>query len=1071
MNVLLTTSAAPDQTPFSTTEKRPPIGIGYLISVLRNAGHKVFFIDNYLQPSDFLETSYLQNNNIDIIGIYTNTICFRDTLRMVYCIEDLRQSRQWNGKVVVGGPHASVAPETIPDFIDHIVIGEGEYALLDIVDGKIKERIVKYSPIADLDQLPMPAWDYFADLPYDWSGNWLPQGPVFTMNTSRGCPFDCSFCSVGSIWGKRYTYLSAERIVADIKYLITNHGAKGIYFREDNFTLNKKRLRKFCNLMIENNLAIPWVCESRASSLTRNTVELMARAGAKGAYIGVESGSQRLLDFMHKRIKIEDVRRAFRLCKEFGINTAASIIVGVPTETENDLDMTKNLLNEITPTVTWFNVFVGIPKSKLYAYSIENKLYEFIDDRGLVYLKGHNQRVRRWYGKTWDANIPIEINNHRIERPKVSVIMSVFNGEAYVKSAVQSIQKQSYNNFELIITNDGSTDNTAAILSRIDDPRVIIVNNPSNLGLTKSLNLALTHCRGVYVARMDADDISHPLRIEKQVAFLDAHPEYAMVGSSYYVVDNLGKTKSHVGVLTDSGAIKEGLKTQNWFGHGTVMMRKSALASVGGYDEQFVYAQDYDLWLKLSEKYEIANLEEPLYFWRNTKSAISNKNADEQQACARLAQKKHHERKSRVQASFDQIIEVHAPLVSVIVPTFNRPEMLSHAISSIQNQTFSCCEIIVVNDAGDPVEDRLNQFKDRSRINYVRHAFNRGLAASRNSGIRLARGKYIAYLDDDDLFYHDHLEKLVNFLETTEYKVAYTDAYRAHQVMQSGKYIVTKRDIPYSYDFDYDRILYSNFVPVLCFMHEKACLDGVGGFDETLNRHEDWDLWIRLSRKYKIAHIKKITCEFSWRQDGTSMTSGGRVEFRKTYEQICDKYHEISKHNPTVMKLQSKTRIDFYLAEAQELLRQNNVTEAIRTLEKCLQIDSSNIHVLSLLQQLHKESGSADKAEIYQALAKDLDSMEIIENLVKRGKQLFSIGNLKAAADCFRGVIDIDPLNLESITNLGDISLKANMMQSALFFFCRASEIDPLNIDLKMKIRQCENEIPGSPDSIKIKAC
>lgn len=170
MNILLTTSAAPQQTPFSTNEKRPPIGVGFLIAVLREAGHSVHFIDNYLTPSDFLETGYLQKQQIDLVGIYTNTICYRDALRMFYRLEEMRRNGVWNGIIVAGGPHASVSPETIPCFVDHIVIGEGEYAIRDIAAGAVKERIVQYPSLENLDELPMPAWDCFVGQPYDWGG-------------------------------------------------------------------------------------------------------------------------------------------------------------------------------------------------------------------------------------------------------------------------------------------------------------------------------------------------------------------------------------------------------------------------------------------------------------------------------------------------------------------------------------------------------------------------------------------------------------------------------------------------------------------------------------------------------------------------------------------------------------------------------------------------------------------------------------------------------------------------------------------------------------------------------------
>jgi radical SAM superfamily enzyme YgiQ (UPF0313 family) len=184
--VLLVTSAAPSQTPFSTWEKKPPLGVGFLLSMLRKAGHDVFFIDNYLGPSNFLESGYLQANGIDYVGIYVSTICFRDTQRMLYKIEHLRRCGQWHGKIIVGGPHTTVALDTIPAFVDHVVQGEGEQAIVDIVEGKVKDRVVRYPRIRDLDALPMPAWDLFTKLPYNWEVLWFPETPTFTMTTSRG---------------------------------------------------------------------------------------------------------------------------------------------------------------------------------------------------------------------------------------------------------------------------------------------------------------------------------------------------------------------------------------------------------------------------------------------------------------------------------------------------------------------------------------------------------------------------------------------------------------------------------------------------------------------------------------------------------------------------------------------------------------------------------------------------------------------------------------------------------------------------------------------------------------------
>ena len=431
-----------------------------------------------------------------------------------------------------------------------------------------------------------------------------------------------------------------------------------------------------------------------------------------------------------------------------------------------------------------------------------------------------------------------------------------------------------------------------------------MITNPRNLGLTKSLNIGIAAARGRYIARMDADDRSLPLRLELQQQFLESHPDYALVGSSYYQIDEQGQIRSLIRVLTEDTALKSGLRQQNWFGHGSVMMRREAVLDQGGYDERFTYAQDYDLWLRLSERFSIANLEEPLYCWRASASCISQSKIKEQEYFAGLARKNAAARANPRKSAGQSEITSTAPLVSVIVPTYNRPKMLVPTIQSILEQTYKDHEIIVINDCSLEVENIVAWLNSRQNITYVRHGRNRGLAAARNTGIKLARGKYLAYLDDDDHFYPHHLETLVTFLETSDYRVAYTDALRALQVKQHGRYATVERNLIYSHDFDADRLIVENQFPVLCLMHEKACLDQAGLFDESLTTHEDWDLWIRLSFHDKFFHIKKITCEFSWREDGSTMTSAKRLDFARTMEIIHAKYQQHLRDKPHIMELQ-----------------------------------------------------------------------------------------------------------------------------------------------------------------------
>lgn len=246
------------------------------------------------------------------------------------------------------------------------------------------------------------------------------------------------------------------------------------------------------------------------------------------------------------------------------------------------------------------------------------------------------------------------------------------------------------------------------------------------------------------------------------------------------------------------------------------------------------------------------------------------------------------------------------PLVSVIVPTYNRPDMLREALESITRQTYSNLEILVINDGGQDVEEVISKSNAVGNVRYIRHSTNRGPAAAKNSGIRAAGGKYIAYLDDDDVYYPDHVETLVDFLENSHHLVAYTDAFRVILRLEHGTYAIEKRDIPYSFDFDRDRMLIHNYIPTLCIMHETSCHGIAGLFDESLAAHEDWDLWLRMSRAFEFGHIREPTCEFRLRMNEASITRDSRKEFLITLMAIHSRYKELAEGKPHVLKKQRK---------------------------------------------------------------------------------------------------------------------------------------------------------------------
>ncbi|MBI5114994.1 glycosyltransferase family 2 protein [Candidatus Poribacteria bacterium] len=201
-----------------------------------------------------------------------------------------------------------------------------------------------------------------------------------------------------------------------------------------------------------------------------------------------------------------------------------------------------------------------------------------------------------------------------MSQPKVSVVMGVYNGARFLREAVQSILDQTFKDFEFLIVNDGSTDVTARILKEFCDPRIKVIENTRNEGLTRSLIKGCGIARGEYIARMDADDISYPMRLQKQVEFLEANADYSVAGTQFHFVDSSGKRRQTSGMPYLTEEIRQVLsRTQSPVAHGSVMFVRHHILECGGYREVFRYAQDYDLWLRVMEKHKITNLKEVLY--------------------------------------------------------------------------------------------------------------------------------------------------------------------------------------------------------------------------------------------------------------------------------------------------------------------------------------------------------------------------------------------------------------------------------------------------------------------------
>jgi glycosyltransferase involved in cell wall biosynthesis len=209
-----------------------------------------------------------------------------------------------------------------------------------------------------------------------------------------------------------------------------------------------------------------------------------------------------------------------------------------------------------------------------------------------------------------------------VTTPAVSVLMGVWNGAPRVREAIESVLGQTLGDLELVVVDDGSTDATASILDSFDDARVRVTRQPRG-GLTSALRSALGLARAPLVARLDADDVALPERLERQRDFLERHPEVGLLGTAAREVDATGREVGVARPPTEDAALRGALIRHNPFVHSSMMMRRSALEQAGGYDPSFPVAQDYDLWMRMSRVTRMANLPEALVIRRLLPGRIS----------------------------------------------------------------------------------------------------------------------------------------------------------------------------------------------------------------------------------------------------------------------------------------------------------------------------------------------------------------------------------------------------------------------------------------------------------------
>ncbi len=365
----------------------PPLGLAYLAAVARDAGWEPMIIDGLtedLTPSELEDR--IRKFQPDVVGLTATTPAIYDAYEAARIAKRVNP----NALVLIGGPHATFTADEVLrecEQIDIVVMGEGEETFKQILDrfeknkgyedilgiAYRKNNIVKINPprplIRDLDNLPIPAYDL---LPME---KYVVEGVRYAaIMTSRGCPYNCIFCSSSLQFGKKWRAHSPERVLEELRILREKFRVREIEFLDDTFTLNPKRAIDLSRKIVEEGLDISWSASSRVNTFNRSVGEAMHKAGAHTIYFGIESGSDKTLKFIGKGITRQQAIDAVKAAKEVELNALGSFVIGFPYETEEDIRSTIRFANKVNVDLAQFTIATPYPGTRLWEIAVRENL-------------------------------------------------------------------------------------------------------------------------------------------------------------------------------------------------------------------------------------------------------------------------------------------------------------------------------------------------------------------------------------------------------------------------------------------------------------------------------------------------------------------------------------------------------------------------------------------------------------------------------------------------------------------------------------------------------------------------
>ncbi|MDP2939844.1 MAG: radical SAM protein [Candidatus Omnitrophota bacterium] len=390
MRILL---IAPIKDSYSGLAQYPPVGLGYLATSVRKSGHSVRILDCVKEQMDFLKFEYfIKNNNFDVIGITVWSLSLREVKNSLEII------KRNNPKAitVIGGPHPSALPEDSLRFfreVDFGFKGEAEIGFARFIDllnhggcnfqdipgliWRSRDKVISNAPIwADnLDELGFPSWDLINPRDYFMPGA-LVSKDTAVLTCTRGCPYQCTFCSAWITAGRKIRCRSIKHILSEIEYLSSNFGIRIFDIPDENFTFDKKYVMDFCEAVMQYNGKFEFFLPNgiRLDSLNRELLITMRKAGfRREVAVGIESGSERVLKLMKKNLSLDKVKEKIKLLNQAGFRPIGYFIVGFPGESREDLRKTLRLALNLKLYAAAFTPFAPMPGTEATDYILKNK--------------------------------------------------------------------------------------------------------------------------------------------------------------------------------------------------------------------------------------------------------------------------------------------------------------------------------------------------------------------------------------------------------------------------------------------------------------------------------------------------------------------------------------------------------------------------------------------------------------------------------------------------------------------------------------------------------------------------